>query len=42
VFDMTAKPNVGGVLLISTKAIIGIALGLPAWTAQASTSEVGP
>jgi hypothetical protein len=42
VFDMTAKPDVGGVLLIGTAAALGIALGLPAWTAHARTSEVGP
>jgi hypothetical protein len=42
VFDMTAKPDVGGVLLISTAAVVGIALDLPAWTAHARTSEVGP
>ncbi|MGH9143701.1 MAG: hypothetical protein ACRD2I_21405, partial [Vicinamibacterales bacterium] len=42
VFDMTAKPDVGGVLLISTAAVIGIVLGLPAWTAHARASAVGP
>ena len=38
VFDMTAKPDVGGVLLISTAAAVGIVLALPVWTAHAKAS----
>jgi hypothetical protein len=42
VFDMTAKPDLGGVLLISAAVLIGIILGLPAWIASATRTEVGP
>jgi hypothetical protein len=40
VFDMTAKPDLGVVLLISAAALFGIVVSFPVWIAPASTSEV--
>lgn len=41
VFDMTAKPDLGGVLLISVAALIGIVVGFLAWAAPPKTCEAG-